>query len=116
MIGSAQDSDGPLVRSLAAVWKSYLDQESATREAVIRSGSTPSRPSAASEAHHQNLALGIAWLLNDVAGPSFARLYQSSLTEERAGAAHRYRRHRHDHDPALAGLDPRGAVTESAIP
>lgn len=89
MTDSAQDADAALVRSLTAVWKSYLDQESAALEATIRPWAVNRRPSTVWEAHRQNLALSIAWFLAEIAGRPFARLYQSSLLADRMGAADR---------------------------
>ncbi len=85
MTGSAQDADGALVRSLAALWKSHLDQESAALEATIRPWAISRGASTIREAYRQNLALGIAWFLTDIVGRPFARLYKSSLLDERAG-------------------------------
>jgi hypothetical protein len=60
MTESLQGADDVLVRSLAAVWRSYLDQESAALDAAIRPWAMNRGPSAMWEANRQILALGIA--------------------------------------------------------
>ena len=89
MTAAAQDVDAPLVLSTAAVWKCYLDEQSAGLDAAIRPWQLTPSPSRLGEAFRDAAALGIANLLSDVAGGWFARLYKSSLLEAGSGAENR---------------------------
>ena len=89
MTGSSYDADASLLRSVAAVWQSYLDAAAARVDATLRPGAMRRGSSAIWEAYRQNLAFGIAWFLTDVARRPFARLYASSLRAERANAVDR---------------------------
>lgn len=86
MTGSSHDADASLLRSVTAVWKSYLDAAAARVDATLPPGAMRRDSFAIWEAYRQNLAFGIAWFLTDVARWPFARLYASSLREERANA------------------------------
>jgi 1-acyl-sn-glycerol-3-phosphate acyltransferase len=78
-----ENPDAALIGSLAAVWKSYLDQESAAFEETIRRSAIGRGLSAFWGAYRQELALGVAWFLSDIASRHFSRLYTSSLAHQR---------------------------------
>ena len=68
-----------LVLSIAALWKSYLDQQSAAWGAAMRPWETNAGPSRMWEPYREAEAFFIAMLLTETADRPFARLYKSSL-------------------------------------
>ena len=86
---AAQDVDRALIHSTAAVWKGYLDEQSAALDAAIRPWQLNPAPSRLGDAFRDAAALSIAQLLTDIAAGSFARLYKSSLIEAGSGGENR---------------------------
>ena len=81
MTAVTRPRDRPLVVSIAAVWKSYFDQQSESLAAAMRPWQTTPGPSRLWESYRGLAALGVASLLTELAGGPFARLYQSSLID-----------------------------------
>ena len=85
MTGAALESHSTLVTSIAAVWKSYLDQQSAALAAAMRPWEISAGPSRLWEPYREAAAFAIARLLTKVAREPFARLYKSSLVRHPSG-------------------------------
>jgi hypothetical protein len=79
MIDTAEPSDGDLVLSIAAVWRSYFDQQRASLAAVLGVWGIAPAPTPLWEAYRDSAALGVASLLAAVVGGPFAWLYAASL-------------------------------------
>lgn len=79
MAHAIRQRDEALLLSLAAVSKSYLDQQSAAVARAIMPSAIAAGPSRLWEPYRSAAALAIASLLTEVAHEPFFRLYQSSL-------------------------------------
>ena len=81
MTSAAEDLDGPLVLSTAAIWRCYLDEQSALLDAAIRPSQLYPSFSRLAEAFGDAVAASIAEAFSHVAGGWIARLYESSRLE-----------------------------------
>lgn len=79
MTEAALQSHRALVLSIAAVWKSYLDRQSAALARAMRPWESDAGPSRMWEPYREAAAFAIARLLTEVAHQPFALLCKSSL-------------------------------------
>lgn len=79
MAHAIRQRDEALLLSLAAVWKSYLDQQSAAVARALMPSAIAAGSSRLWEPYRSAAALAIASLLTEAAHERFFRLYQSSL-------------------------------------
>ncbi len=81
MTAFVQHNDDALILSIAAVWKRYFDQQSATLASVMRPWEAGAGPSRQGEPYREAAAIIIARLLARVARAPFDQLYRSAQAD-----------------------------------